>query len=242
MIDETNIQQEMLWFYEQKAKGAIANFKRSKIEAQYVPDRKEALSKVMEMIPKGATVAWGDSVTLHQVGIISTLRGMKHYQVLDPFARDENGFLLVQGEKRLELMRQAFTADVFLTGVNAITLDGKLVSTDHTGNRVGPMVFGPKKVIVVAGANKIVKNLDEAIRRVREIASPINNRRHYIKHHLTGESSELPCLKTGTCADCRRPERACLVTVIIEGQGTPLGVTDYLPRMHVFIIGEQLGI
>ncbi|MFC2012341.1 LUD domain-containing protein [Chloroflexota bacterium] len=107
-------------------------------------------------------------------------------------------------------------------------------------NRLAGVIFGPKKVILVAGANKIVKDIDEAMERIKYVA-PINVRRHYIKHGFT-ELEKLPCFKTGYCVDCMHPEHICSYIVIIRGQRAPLGATDYLPRISIIIVGEELGI
>ena len=240
MVDETNIQEEKRAVYESHARVAVASFQNRQINAQYVSDRQEALSKVLELIPPGATVGWGDSVTLHQVGVVSKLRQDKSLQVIDPFERDDDGSLVVPGPGHLELMKKAATADVFLTGTNAITMDGKLVSIDAIGNRVAPLLFGPKRVVVVAGANKIVKDLDEAMKRIK-YAAVLNVRRHHIKHKFKG-LDKLPCLQTGVCADCKRPERICSYIVIVQGEQQPLGAVDHVPRIHVIVVGEELGI
>ena len=133
-------------------------------------------------------------------------------------------------------MRKVLSSDVFLSGTNAVTLDGKVVNIDGGGNRVAPMIFGPKKVIIVIGANKIVKNVDEAINRIKEFCAPINALRHSIQHHDT-EFMDLPCVKTGVCADCRKPQRICNFTTIIEGESHRSS-----GRMNIIIIGEPLGI
>lgn len=160
--------------------------------------------------------------------------------IFDPFERDDNGSLMTTEEERLVLMRKAMTADFFLSSVNAITMDGKMVSTDATGNRMAPIIFGPKKVIIVAGANKIVKNLDEAFRRIKEVAAPINVKRHLINHNFK-RFADLRCAKKGICVDSFHPERICLYTVIIEGERNPGSMTNYVPRIYVTIVGEELG-
>jgi len=162
-------------------------------------------------------------------------------RLFDPFVRDAHGELLVTGDTRLEEMKKAMMADVFMSGVNAITEDGKIVNIDGVGNRVAPTIFGPKKVILAAGVNKIVKNIDEALKRVREISAPINGKSHVDKHN-SKNLADLPCVKTGVCVDCFSIDRRCRYTVIIEGEKSPASVTDYLPRIHVIIVGEELGI
>jgi len=115
-------------------------------------------------------------------------------------------------------------------------LDGKLVNTDAGGNRVAAMVFGPKKVIIVVGANKIVKDVEEALRRIREVAAPQNVIRIATKHH-SAEHLELPCAASGICSDCNHPRRICRYTTIIEGVSS-----EHRGRIHVLLVGERLGI
>ena len=240
MIDETNLKEEMEWVYDNYAKVTIANLQKKRINAQYVSTREEALAKALDLIPPEATIGRGDSITLDQIGLIEKLHEDNSRLFFDPFERDENGKYLVPGQGHWELMRKALSADIFLTGINAVTMDGKLVSIDSIGNRVAGMIFGPPKVLIVTGINKIVKNLDEAMDRLK-YAAPINVKRHYIKHGFEG-LDKLPCYKTGFCVDCSNPEQICSYIVIIRGQQGPKGSTDYLPRISVIIVGEELGI
>jgi len=236
MVNEQDITEERLWLYEEHAKQAVENLQKRNTSAQYVSNRRDALSTVMEMIPEGVTVACGDSVTMEQVRIIPELRKRNKNNILDPMERDSNGVWVVNGEERLRMQRAAFSAEVFLTGTNAVTLDGKLVNTDFLGNRVAPMIFGPDKVIVVVGANKIVKDVNEAIERIHRVAAPINAKRHVVKHH--GEAfGNLPCVRTGICIDCNNDSRICRYTVIIEGS-----MMQRKERINVVLIGEELGI
>jgi hypothetical protein len=243
MIDETSLEHETRWRYERLAAITVKNMKRRNIHAQYITSRKEALTRILELIPRGVTVGRGDSMTLDQIGIFPELKKRKQNLIYDPFERDSNGKLvigsLVPGaglEEHVELERKAMMADVFLASSNAVTLDGKLVSTDGHGNRVAPMLFGPKKVILVVGANKIVRNLDEALDRIRAVAAPMNVKRHVLKHH-SRTLAELPCARSGICTDCHSPGRICNKTVIIEAE-----TTLQSERTHVVIIGEALGI
>ena len=170
----------------------------------------------MGMIHEGATVVRGDSVTLEQIGVIEELRKRKQYKFINPMARTAEGLFVVDEETRMRQQREAFFADIFLTGTHAVTLDGKLDNIDGFGNRVAAMIFGPEKVIVVTGANKIVKDVNEAIERVRQIAAPLNAQRHYMKHQWPA-LGDLPCVRTGICVDCNHEWRICHITVIIEG-------------------------
>ncbi|MFC1893362.1 lactate utilization protein [Chloroflexota bacterium] len=236
MIDETDISTERQWFYEQRAKTVINNLQKRNVDAQYVANRQEVLPVVLEMIPPGALIARGDSISFDQVGIIPELIMRNQNSIIDPFERTEDGYFATDIEERQRRQRECFFADILLTGTNAITLDGKLVNTDGMGNRVAAMIFGPKKVIVVAGVNKIVKDVNEALERIHEIAAPINARRHYLKHH-SQEFGDLPCVRTGKCVDCNHDWRICRYTVIIEGT-----MFREKGRINVVLIGEELGI
>lgn len=237
MIEETDLSQEKTWFYEERAKTAVKNFARHNIIAQYVSSRQQALEAVLEMIPAGASVARGDSISVDEIGIIPALEANNRNTVTDPLARNPDGSLVFpQLEDRNIIARQAFTSDVFLVGANAVTIDGKLVNIDGWGNRVAPMIFGPEKVIVVAGANKLVKNVEEALDRVRNYAAPVNVKRHYLKHNRP-EFGDIPCMLTGRCTDCYHNWRICRYTVIIEGS-----MIREKGRINVVLVGENLGI
>ena len=125
----------------------------------------------------------------------------------------------------MALRRAELTCDVFICGTNALTLDGKLVNVDGVGNRVAAMTFGPKQVIIVAGVNKIVRNVDEAERRIELLAAPLNNKRL---------NRPNPCTVAGICVDCQGPTRICNVTTILRKRppATP---------MQILIVGEELG-
>lgn len=129
-------------------------------------------------------------------------------------------------EERIEVMRRQLTCDLFLAGANAVTLDGKIVNIDATGNRVGAMTFGPKKVVIVAGVNKLADDVDSGIARVRRWASPANARRLSMK---------TPCAETGECADCKSPMRICRVVHVMEKKPRLTDVT-------VILVAEALGL
>ncbi len=236
MIDETDLTREKQWFYDVKVKKVIKNLSMRNMNGQYVPGRKEALAAVMEMIPPGATVGRGGSISVDQVGVFEELskRGQNRIIEFVHIASYEPPVHTPEESYRIE--REVFSADVFLSGTNAITLDGTLVNTDGIGNRVAPMIFGPKKVIIVAGVNKIVRNLDEALNRVHNVAAPLNGMWHHLKHNFP-ETAELPCVKTGKCVDCNHWGRICRCTGIIDG-------SDFRQkgRINVVLVGEELGL
>ena len=201
-----------------KAKDIVEVLNKKHFKASYVESLEEAKDKLLEMIEEGASVAIGGSTTLSEMGLVDILRNGKYnffdrYQDL-PFDPDI-----------VEIHRKSLTADFLLTGTNAITKNGELVNTDCTGNRIAPMIFGPKNVIIVAGVNKIVDSLDDAFRRIREIA-PMNAKR--IKH-------ETPCIETGTCVDCDCKKRICNFTSIIHN-----GI-KFEGRIKIIIIADEIG-
>lgn len=175
-----------------------------------------------EIIPELApgVVSYGDSMTLMETGVLQTFRHDPTIQFIDTF---EPG---VDRATILQRRREALLADLFLTGTNALTMDGKLVNLDMVGNRVAGLVFGPTNVIVTVGTNKIVKNTDDAVKRIREVAAPLNAKRH---------NTATPCAKTGKCQDCKSPERICNVWTITE-KSWPEG------RIRVVLINQDLGL
>ena len=128
-------------------------------------------------------------------------------------------------EEVLEALRGEINSDVFLTSSNAVTMDGKLVNKDMIGNRVAAMIFGPKRVFVVVGVNKIVENVKEALERIERVAAPLNAKRLGVK---------TPCVETGYCTDCDSPDRICRVTTIIERRPSRTDLT-------VVLVNENLG-
>lgn len=224
--------------YENLSRIVIGNLQKRNIEGQYVADKQAALSLIMGMIPEGATVSRGDSMTMDVIEVVPALIERNKNTIIDPFVRKSDGSPLVKvfTEPWYAMQRQAFSADVFLAGTNAVTLDGKLVNTDALGNRVAPMLFGPKKVIIAVGVNKIVRDVEEALARIHQFAAPINIQRHIMLHGHT-EYESIPCAATGKCVDCRHEWRICRCTTIIEGCFPPLK-----GRINVVIVGEELGI
>ena len=199
------------------------------------PSFLDARDAILALIPPGAVVARGDSLTLTQLGVPEAVKARGQNEFFDPFEVDAGGNWL-PADVRDRMMLDTFAADVFITGTNAVTLDGKLVNTDGSGNRVAAMVYGPKKVILAVGVNKIVENVDEARQRIRDIAAPLNTQRHFLHHH-DAPMADLPCVKTGVCADCRQPWRICNYTVIIEG-----AMAFHEGRITVVLVGEELGL
>lgn len=231
--EEKDVTPEQHWHYEQLAKKCQAALAKDNFGAAYAATRDEARAQALAMIPEGAVVGIGDSISVLQVGLIEALDSSK-YRVLNPFDAPD-GRYRPHGRESVDMMRQIMTADVFITSSNAVTLDGKLVNTDGFGNRIAALAFGPKKVILVVGANKIVANVEEGLRRIREVAAPMNARRH-LRHDMP----ELPCSITGACSDCRHPRRICCATLILDYQRKP--AAEGQPRINVILVGEELGL
>jgi hypothetical protein len=189
------------------------------MDAVFLPTGEEARAKVLEMIPGMAKVGVGGSVTIRQLGLLEALveRGN---QVFDHW---QTG---LSNEERMEMARKQLSADYFLSSSNALTMDGKIINTDNTGNRVSALIFGPQHVVVVLGTNKIVKDMEEGIRRIKEKAAPLNCQRR---------KDDTPCAKGKECPDCNSPDRLCRVTSIIEKK------TKGIDSFSVIIVGEELG-
>ncbi len=207
------------WYQELQVERTIKALKKNNFDARFFPKAADALEEIWKMIPDGSTVGIGGSLTLNQIGFVEQAP-KRPIKFLNPNAP---GLSLEEGDK---IRRQIFSADFFLCSSNAITEDGKLFNIDATGNRVGPMIFGPKKVILVVGANKIVKDIDEAQKKVQEWTSPMNVKRLGYKN---------PCLQTGECSDCSSPERICNAYVTLAKKPRKV---DYA----ILFVGEFLGL
>lgn len=236
MVDLTDMSPERQWLNEERARTVVNILQKRNINAQYVSSREEALSIILEMIPTGAIVARGDSISVDQLGIIPELKKRNQNKLIDPFECNADGLYVAEEEELQRMYKEALSADIFLTGTNAVTLNGKLVNTDGLGNRVSAMIFGPKKVIIVVGSNKIVKDVDAALERIRQVAAPMNAKRSIMKLHLP-QYGDLPCVRTGRCIDCNHDWRCCCYTTIIEGAALP-----EKGRINVVLVGEELGI
>jgi len=210
----------------QKIQRLIKELNENNISAYYVRNRRRAFEKVMSMIPEGAVVGFGDSLTLRQIGVLDAL-AKGNYTFLNPWRPG------ISVEENIRLKKRALTSDVFVTSTNALTLDGKIVNVDGHGNRVAAMLFGPDKVIIVAGINKIVEDLEEALKKIRNKTAPAT-----VKCHPDFDPMP-PCGITGVCSDCDSPWRICNKTVIIERE---YDNNKYKPIITVIIVGEELGI
>jgi hypothetical protein len=209
---------QVVW-NEKVADKVIKNLEKRRMAASYAATSAQAKDEVLEMIPQGASVFRCGSMTAGNMGLWEAIAELPGVNLIDPYRPE------LSREEGLELRRQGMIADVMVAGTNAITLDGRLVNLDGMGNRVAAMAFGPKKVILVVGMNKVAPDLDTAIARVKHYAAPVNNIRYSLKN---------PCVETGLCSDCRTPQRICNIWSTIEGQMIE-------GRIHVKLVGEYLG-
>lgn len=204
-------------YMEKRAQVLIRNLQQRQFEAYYCPDKASALEKALELIPEGSTVGWGGCMSAEAIGLVDAVRN-GNYTVIDRDAAPTP-------EERKRRMRNCLLADVFLTGANAISLDGQMVNIDGNGNRVAAIVYGPDSILVIAGMNKVVDTLEDAVKRARTIAAPLNQQRF---------PNQTPCQITGSCADCKSPECICN-QILITRNCRPAG------RIKFILVGEELG-
>lgn len=194
------------------------NLRLNRMKPYYAETREELHKIVRELIGGDKLITAGGSETLKDSGVEELLRT----EFKDAFLDRASGRDRAEVE---EIMRKAFVSDTFFASANAITENGELYNVDGNGNRVSAMIFGPKQVIIIAGVNKIVKNLDEARERVEKIAAPKNTVRL---------NKNTPCAKTGACGHCHSDDRICCSYVTLAQQRTP-------DRIKVIIVNEELG-
>ena len=199
------------------AQTVIKNLEKRHMEGYYCLTKEEALDKALSFLQDGATVSWGGSMSLEEIGLTQALH-KGTYNVIDRSTA-------TNVDEAFALQRQAFFSDAYFLSCNAITMDGMLYNVDGIGNRVAAMIYGPKEVIIIAGINKVCLDGDEAHKRIRNVAAPINT------HRL---NKNTPCTKLGKCAECLTPDTICSHTVVTRNS-KPTG------RIKVILVGESLG-
>ena len=204
-------------YYDSMADKLCKSLTKRNFDAGYFSDSESAVEAVISSLPDECSVSWGGSETLKQAGFHDALRAGQ-FNLLDREKAETT-------EETDEIYHKALSCDYYFMGTNAITADGKLVNIDGRGNRLAALIYGPAHVIIVAGMNKVVKDEQEALYRVKNIASPQNSLRL---------SRDTPCAKTGFCGDCLSPDCICSNTVITRRSMTP-------GRIKIVLIGEQLG-
>ncbi len=196
----------------------IKNLDKKNIKGYFIQTREELFPLLKELIPENSGIGCGDSVTLEELGVFDFLR-KENVTFYDKF---QSG--LTKEEKR-QIYLKNFSADTFISGTNAITLDGAIFNIDGNGSRVAPMLYGPNQVILIVGINKVTSDIDSAIKRTRQIAAPLDAKRL---------GKQTPCTKLSHCIDCEHKEHICNDFVLIQGQF----IKD---RIKVIILNEELG-
>ena len=209
------------WHEMLRVENTLSALERKGFDVQFYPTAEEALAGVLGMVPEGASVGLGGSVTLREMGLVDALEA-RGVEVANHWKAGREG---ASPEEIMAIRRAHINSDVFITSTNAVTETGELVNIDGTGQRVAAMIFGPKKVVVVAGVNKIAEDLEEGLWRTSNVAAPMNARRLHPK---------TPCAETGECSDCVAPGRICGITTIIHRRPRKTPLT-------VVLVGEKLG-
>jgi hypothetical protein len=197
----TQADELILWTHEKKCLKAVASLTKNGFDALYCATPQDAFDKIIAEAADAQTVGFGGSMSVVGLQVEARIRDMGK-EILN------HGSPAFSLDEKLAIMRRQLTCDLFLSGTNALTLSGELVNIDATGNRAAAMFFGPRKVIVVAGRNKLVDGtVHEAILRVKNWATPPNSKRL---------NFNTPCASTGFCSDCNSPDRLCRVTTVID--------------------------
>ncbi|HPB65897.1 MAG TPA: lactate utilization protein [Spirochaetales bacterium] len=207
-----------MWRNDTLGEAAVKALKKNGFDAVYVRTGAEAADLVAKHFKKGASVGFGGSMTVKAIGV-QDRAAAAGCELLDHNAPG------LAPEAKGAILRRQLTSDVFVSGSNAVTLDGEIVNVDGTGNRVAALSFGPAKTVVVVGINKVVRDLDEAFARIETSAAPMNNKRL---------DRPNPCVKAGTCMDCDGDTRICRIYQILRKRP---GGTDFT----VIVVGEDLG-
>ena len=196
------------------AKKVIEGLKSRNMRGFYAPDRAAALKTALSLIPEGSSVTMGGSMSAWQIGLPQALKA-GNFRFID---RDE------EPDKRAAMLA-AYDADWFLTSANAITEDGVMVNVDGNANRVSAIANGPRHVLAIVGMNKVCPDADAALKRARNVAAPINVRRFGLS---------TPCMKTGSCLDCKSPDTICCQILITRFE-------RHAGRISVILVNEALG-
>lgn len=204
-------------FYEKQAHTLIGQLEKRHMKGYYCSTKEDALELALSMMPEGSSISWGGSESIKEIGLLDALYEKNTYTLYD-----RSKATPAQAD---EMVRKAYFSDFYLMSSNAITLNGELINIDGTGNRVSALIFGPKKVIMIIGMNKVVPNVEAGIHRVQNTASPQNA----IRLH-----KQTPCGIKGICGDCLSPDCMCMHTVITRNSRD----TD---RLHIILVGENLG-
>ena len=196
------------------AQKVIKGLESRNMSGYYAANREEALALALSLIPEGSSVTMGGGQSVWEIGLPSALKA-GNYKFID---RNEIA------DKRAAMLA-AFDADVFLASANAITEDGVMINIDGNANRVAALAFGPKKLVLIVGMNKVCPDADAAMKRARSVAATINAQRFGLS---------TPCSKTGSCLNCKSPDTICCQILITRFSRHP-------GRTHVILVNDSLG-
>ena len=206
--------ENLKWINNQKIMRTIEALEKNNMNGYLVETKEGIIDKICELVDEGSKVSCGGSMSLFECGVIDHLRSSR-YNFLDRYKEG------LSKDEVKKVFRESFFADAYFTSSNAITEDGKLYNVDGNGNRVAAMLYGPDKVIVIAGVNKIVKNIDGN----KQVSGPANAKRL---------NKLVPCTKVGYCMDCKGNDKICREFTVISSQSNK-------DRIHVIFINEELG-
>lgn len=195
----------------------IKNMAKRNMEGYYCATSAEAVEKALSLMPEGSSVTWGGSMSIIECGLMDAVKTGK-YEIID---RD----LAKTPQEVREMYAKQVMADYYLMSTNAITMNGELVNIDGRANRVSCLCWGPQNVIIIAGMNKVATDVEDAIKRARNIAAPANTVRL---------NRNTPCTQTGKCENCYSPDCICSQFVVTRRSGVP-------NRIKVILVGEELG-
>ena len=204
-------------YYKNLANTVLKGFEKRFMEGYYCDSSEEAKKLALSLVSEGSTVSFGGSVTLDETGVLTELRAREDITLFDRATA-------TTPEENKKIMHEALSCDYYFMSSNAITTDGELVNIDGNGNRVAALIYGPENVIIIAGMNKIVRNVEEGISRTRNVAAPPNCIRL---------NKNTPCAANGVCGNCLK-ETICDQIVITRASRVP-------NRIKVILVGEELG-
>lgn len=196
------------------SKKIIDGLKSRNMTGYYAKDKEDALKIALSLIPKGSTISMGGCATANEIGLVDAVKGPDYNYIDRATAADKRAAELA-----------AYDSDIFLGSANAITEDGVLVNIDGNSNRVSAYAFGPKKLVLIVGMNKVTPDVDSALKRARNVAAPINAQRFGLS---------TPCTATGSCMNCKSPDSICCQFLITR-------FSRHKDRIHVILVNDSLG-
>ena len=206
------------WLWRKLGETCVKNLKKHDFDAHFTETVDDAANLIFEIIYGYETFGFGGSDTSRALGILERLKA-EGKTVYDHWQEG------LTKEQDLEIRLQQGRCDCFICSANAISAEGEVVNVDGIGNRTSAMAFGPKKVVIVAGMNKVRPNIESALRRIREVAGPMRAK---------SLGMETPCAETGVCTDCNSPQRICRITTILHRK-------PMLSDISVILVNESLG-